>query len=117
MNDSVHEQQALEKAVSLDEHSALACENLAKLYLRQKEFPQAETLLGKALRVDPNNGVYLTLMADMQYMLRNYDAAIAAAQKAHTVPDAHPATSHYIAAMAYEQQNRPQELWPNSRCF
>jgi tetratricopeptide (TPR) repeat protein len=117
LNDSVHEQQALEKAISLDEHSAVACENLAKLYLRQREFPQAEVLLGKALRVDPNNGVYLTLMADVQFMLRNYDAAITTAQKAHAVPDPHPATSHYIAAMAYEQQKRPQEAMAEFQMF
>jgi tetratricopeptide (TPR) repeat protein len=117
LNDVAHEQQALEKAVALDEHFAPACQNLARLYLRQKEFSQAETLLGKALRADPNNGQNLTLMADVQYMLRNYDAAIATAQKVHALPDQHPATAHYIAAMAYQQQSRPQEAQAELQVF
>ena len=117
LNDPAREQEALEKAVSLDEHFAPAYENLAKLYLRQKQFSQAETLLGKALSANPNDAQCLTLMADVQYMERHYDAAIAAAQKAHAAPDAHPATSHYIAAMAYEQEKRSKEALSELQMF
>ena len=108
MKDSVREQEALERAVSADAHFAPACENLAKLYLQKKEFSQAEALLDKALTTDPNNGEYWTLMADVQYMQHRYDAAIATAQKTHSLPGAHPATAHYIAAKAYEQKKQPQ---------
>jgi len=104
MNDVVHEQQALEKAVGLDDHYAPACHNLAKVYLQERDFPRAEDLLQKALSADPNNGENLALLADTQYMERRYDAAIATAQKVHTLPS-HPPVAHYIAAMAYEQQN------------
>jgi tetratricopeptide (TPR) repeat protein len=117
MNDPVHEQQALEKAVSLDEHYAPACQNLVKLYLREKSYPQAETLLGKGLRADPNNGVYLMLMADVQYMQGHYDAAIATVQRMHTVSTDHPATAHYIAAKAYEQKNKPQDALGEMQMF
>jgi len=117
LNDVVHERQALEKAVALDEHFVPACQNLAKLYLRLKEFSQAETLLGKALSSDPNNGQYLTLMADAQYMLRNYDAAIATARKVHALPDENAPTAHYIAAMAYQQQRRLSEAVAELQMF
>jgi len=117
LNDTAHEQQALEKAMSLDEHFAPACENLAKLYLRQKDFSHAETLLGKALSVDPNNGQDLTLLADTQYMERHYDAAIASARKAHELPNEHPSVVHYIAAKAYEQENRQTEALAEFQMF
>jgi tetratricopeptide (TPR) repeat protein len=117
MNDIAHEQEALEKAISLDEHFAPACENLAKLYLRQKDFSHAETLLGKALSVDPNNGQDLTLLADTQYMERHYDAAIASARKAHALPNEHPSVVHYIAAKAYEQENRQVEALAEFQTF
>ena len=111
MNDTTREQEALQKAISLDEHFVPACENLAKLYLQQKKFPEAEGLLGKALSVDPNNGQNLTLLADTQYMERHYDAAIATAARAHSLPNEPHSVAHYIAGMAYEQENRkPQAL-------
>ncbi len=117
MNDTAHAQEALEKAISLDEHFAPACENLAKLYLRQKDFSHAETFLGKALSVDPNNGQDLTLLADTQYMERHYDAAIASARKAHELTNEHPSVVHYIAAKAYEQENRPVEALAEFQTF
>jgi tetratricopeptide (TPR) repeat protein len=117
MNDPVHEQQALEKAVSLDQHFAPACQNLAKLYLRQKAYSKAEGLLDKGLSADPNNGEYLMLMADVQYMEGHYGASIDAAQKAHALPKAHPAMAHYIAAMAYQQQKRPEDALAEFQMF
>ncbi len=117
MNDYPHEQEALEKAISLDEHFVPACENLAQLYLRQKNFSQAEVLLGKALSADPNNGKSLTLMADTQYMEHHYDAAIATAEKAHSLPNQHPSTVHYIAGMAYAQENRRDQALAEFQMF
>jgi tetratricopeptide (TPR) repeat protein len=117
MNDPAHEQEALQKAVSLDEHFAPACENLAKLYLRQKNFSQAEALLEKALSVDPNNGQSLTLMADTQYMEHHYDAAIATAERAHSLSNEHPSVVHYIAGKAYEQENRKDQALAEFQMF
>jgi tetratricopeptide (TPR) repeat protein len=117
MNDDVHEQQALEKALSLDEHLAPARQNLVKVYLRQKSYSQAEGLLTKGLSADPNNGQYLMLMADVQYVQGHYDAAIATAQKVHTLPNDHPATAHYIAAKAYQQENRPKDALAEFQVF
>jgi len=117
MDDAAHEQEALQKAISLDEHFAPACENLAKLYLRQKDFSQAESLLGKAVSMDPNNGQDLTLLAYAQYMQRRYDAAIATTQKVQALTNQHLASAHYIAAKAYEHQNRSQEAFAEFQMF
>ena len=117
MNDEVHEQQALEKALSLDEHLAPARQNLVKVYLRQKAYSQAEVLLTKGLNGDPNNGQYLMLMADVQYVQGHYDAAIATAQKVHALPNDHPAAAHYIAAKAYEHESRSKEALAEFQMF
>lgn len=117
MNDTAREQEALQKAISLDEHFAPACGNLAKLYLQQKKFPEAEGLLGKALSVEPNNGQDLILLADTQYMERHYDAAIATAQRAHSLPNEPHSVAHYIAGMAYEQENRKQQALAEFQIF
>jgi len=109
LNDATHEQQALEKALSLDEHCSPARQNLVKVYLRQRSYAQAENLLSKGLSADPNNGEYLMLMADVQYMEGHYDASISDAQKVHALTGEHPPVVHFIAAKAYEQENR-QEL-------
>ena len=117
MNDTAREQEALQKAISLDEHFVPACGNLAKLYLQLKKFAAAEALLGKALSVDPNNGQNLTLLADTQYMEGHYDAAIATAQRAHSLPNEPHSVVHYIAGKAYEQENRKQQALAEFQIF
>ena len=64
----------------MDDHFAAAFVNYGKLCLQQKNFPQAETLLQKAVSVEPNNAESLMLLADAQYMNRHFDAAITSAQ-------------------------------------
>ena len=117
LNDDVHEREALEKAIRLDDHLAAAYVNLAKLCLRQKNFPEAETLLGKAESLNPMNTDSLMLLADAQYMNRHYDAAIASARQAHSVSSIHPAFVHYIAARAYDQENRREEALAELQVF
>jgi|SRR5271167_1091691 len=109
MNDLTHEEEALKKAISLDDHFAPSFVNYGKLSLQQKNFPQAEMLLQKAVSAEPNNVVSLMLLADAQYMNRHFDAAIASAQQSHLAAQEHPSFVHYIAARAYQEENRQQE--------
>ena len=117
MSDPVHEREALEKAIHLDDHLATAEVNLAKLCLREKNFSQAETLLAKALIAGPNNVEVLMLLADAQLMVQHYDAAIASARGAHAASTTHPAFVHYIAARAYDSQNRRAEALAELQLF
>ncbi len=116
MNDDAHEHEALERAISLDDHFAAPNVNLAKLCLREKNFPKAETLLEKAVSVDPNNAESLMLLADAQYMDNHYDAAIASAHEAASAKT-HPAFVHYIAARAYDKENRRAECLAELQVF
>jgi tetratricopeptide (TPR) repeat protein len=117
MNDDAHEQEALEKAISLDDHLAAALLNLGKLRLRQKNFPQAEAMLDKAITADPSNAQALMLLADAQYMNQHYEAAIASARQAHNAQQAHPSFVHYIAARAYQRENRPTDALVEFQLF
>jgi tetratricopeptide (TPR) repeat protein len=116
-NDYVHEQEALEKAISLNDHFAPAFENLAKLRLRQKDFPRAEALLEKAVSVDPANTGSLMLLSEAQYMDQHYDAAITSARQAHAASQPHPSFVHYIAARAYQQENRQADALAEFQIF
>lgn len=116
-NDLTNEEQALKKAMALDEHFAPALLNYGKLCLRQKNFPQAETLLQKEVSLDPDNPESLLLLADAEYMNRHFEAAITAADRAHSASNDHPSFVHYIAARAYQQENRQQEALAEFQLF
>ncbi|HZP22718.1 MAG TPA: tetratricopeptide repeat protein [Terriglobales bacterium] len=117
MDDVANEEQALKKAVGLDEHFAPALLNYAKLSIRQKNFPQAESLLQREVSVDPDNPESLLLLADAQYMNRHFEAAIVSADKAHSASPQHASFVHYIAARAYQQQNRQQDALAEFQTF
>ncbi len=116
-NDLANEEQALKKSLALDDHFAPALLNYAKLCIRQKNFPQSETLLQKEIAVDPDNTESLLLLADSEYMNRHFDAAIASADHAHSVSTDHASFVHYIAARAYQQENRQQQALAEFQAF
>ena len=109
LDDPVHQREALEKAVSLDDHFAPALVNLARLDYRDKRFSEAQDLLEKATRVDPSNAQTLTLLAQADLVNQHYDDAIANAKKVHNLPHEHFAIIHYIAARALEFKHRGQD--------
>jgi tetratricopeptide (TPR) repeat protein len=116
-NDIPHEEEALQKAVSLDPKFAPALINYGKLCIRQKNFPQAEELLQKAVSVEPNDPESLMLLADAAYMDRHFDAAISDADHAHASAQDHPSFVHYIAARAYQQENKQAQALAEFKIF
>jgi tetratricopeptide (TPR) repeat protein len=109
MSDWLHEREALQKAISLNDHFGEAMVNLAKLCLRDNDYVQAQNLLERATSFDPNNGQDLLLLANAQLMNKHYGEAIASAGKVHSLAHDHSPLAHYIAARAYEHENRPQD--------
>jgi len=106
MNDPAQEHKALEKAISLNDHFVPAFVNLAKLCLRERDSLRAETLLENALRAEPANAENMMLLAEAQLLNKHYDAAIASAHDVHAIPHQNLAVVHYIAAHAFEHENR-----------
>lgn len=117
MNDPAQEREALEKAISLNDHFVPAFVNLAKLCLRERDSVRAETLLDSALRVEPSNAENMALLAEAQLLNKHYDAAITSARSVHAIAHQNLAVVHYIAARAFEHQNRLQDALAELQLF
>jgi tetratricopeptide (TPR) repeat protein len=117
MNDPTHEREALEKALGLNDHLVPAMVNLAKLSLREGNSTQAETLLENAVQAEPNNAEAMVLLAQAQLLNKHYDQAIVSAHRVHAMPHQNMAAAHYIAARAYEHENRLQDALAELQTF
>ena len=116
LGDEKQERGALEKAISLNDHFALAYVNLGRLNLVANDFRQAEILLERASVLDPTNATTLSLLAYAQLMDRHFDDALATARKAHDMPQAH-AFAHRVAARVYEQKKQLGDASAELRIF
>jgi tetratricopeptide (TPR) repeat protein len=109
LNDPAHERESLEKAVELNDHLVPALVNLAKLCFQDKNAARAETLLEDASRAEPNNPETMTLLAQAQLLNKHFDAVVITARSVHSMPHQNFAVVHYIAARAFERENRLQD--------
>jgi hypothetical protein len=117
MNDGVRQREALEKAITLNEHLVPALVNLAKLCFQDGNSARAETLLQSALVAEPNNASNMMLLAQAQLLNKHFEAAIATAHDVHSIPHQGLAVIHFIAARAFERQSRPQDALVELRMF
>ncbi len=118
MNDLSQEQKALEKAISIDARFLPALFNLGRLELQQRDYSKAEDLLGAAVSLDALDPVKLMFLANAELLNRHYQQAISHADQAHTAsPTEHPSLVHYIAARAYQRENKLEEALAEFRVF
>ena len=116
-NDPKREHEALERAISLDNHLLPAIVNLAKLCLREHNSGQAEKLLESSLQVETASAETLTLLAEAQLLSGHFDAAITTAHNVHSIPHQNFAVAHYIAARSLEHQNRLEDALAELQVF
>jgi tetratricopeptide (TPR) repeat protein len=106
-NDSVHERDALTKAIALDGNFAPALMNLGMLSIVEKKYLEAEDELSRASAADSTNPQILMLLAQAELLNKHFDQAIASTGKLHSLPHHEKyAKAHYIAARAFEHENR-----------
>lgn len=117
LKDEAHERQALEKAISLNDRLYQAMVNLAKLDIRLNDYVHAQSLLERAMAVDASDPHSLMLLAYAQFFNQHYDAAIANVQRIHAMAHDNMAFAHYIAARAYEHENRLQSAVVELQAF
>ncbi len=115
--DRASERQALQQAITLNDRFAAAYVNLAKMDIADRNFPEAETFLGKATSAEPGNPQTMVLLANVQLLDQHYDEAIANCRKAHSMPQDPHALAHYIAARAWERENRSSEAISELQTF
>lgn len=117
LNEPSREREALERAIALNDHLAPALVNLAKLCLQDKNAARAESLLEDASRAEPNNAETMTLLAQAQLLNKHFDAAVATTHNVHALPHQNFAVVHYIAARAFERENRLQDALAELQVF
>jgi len=101
--------ESLQKATSVDDHFAPGFVNLGHLEEREQKFQAAETQFAKAAAIDPSNVETLTLLCRAQLLDKHYDSAVATAHKVHAMPHTAFAIVHYIAARAFQRENRTSD--------
>jgi len=99
--------EALQKALALDDRLAPAYVNLGRLSFIEDDFPNAESLLTRAISLAPaQNAEELFLLAYAQLADHHLDEAIQTSRMGHAEKLNHHVSLHLLAADAYEQQNR-----------
>lgn len=110
------EREALLKAISVNDHCMPALVNLAHMQMQDNQLVDATETLNKALKADPASIDALSLLAQVDFMERQYDLAISEAHKAHELPH-HYAIVHYTAASALVLEHRMTEAIAELRLF
>jgi Tfp pilus assembly protein PilF len=117
MGNRPSEREALEKAISLNDHFAPAWVNLGRMAIIGRDFPTAETMLDKAAGLDPTNSETLLILANVELMNLHYDQAIANCRKVHAIGQDSHALVHFIAARALEHESRLPDAEAELRTF
>jgi tetratricopeptide (TPR) repeat protein len=107
--DPAHGKEAFEKAVALNDHYPSALINLAKVRFGEKNLPEAENLLRKAVSSDPTNAEALAILADALLVTGPLDEALGLLAKLQVVPHSQFAQIHLLAGDALARNNRPQD--------
>ena len=114
---NVQARQALLQAIALDSHLAAAYVNLGRLSFLEKDYAGAESLLAKAVELEPDsNADEFLLLAYAQVTDRHFNEAIETSRQGHAKFGQH-AFLHLIAANAYEQQHRIADSVSELRTF
>ena len=100
---------AFERAVQLNDKNPDADRNYARLLLNNKENARAIELLNKALTVEPQDPVTLTLLSVAQLRTGDVDGALQNALKVHSLSQGGHAVAHFVAGRAYEQKQEYQK--------
>jgi Tfp pilus assembly protein PilF len=117
LGDRVHEREALQAAIRLDDHFAAALVNLATMAVVDHDLPAAEPLLNRAAAADPNNVQTLVLLAKVEFAQQHWEAAVATCHKIHFVHLGEEPFGHYIAAKALEKENRSSDAATELHAF
>jgi tetratricopeptide (TPR) repeat protein len=117
LGDRVRNIEALQRAISLNDHFTAAYLNLARVAIVDRDFSQAEVLLDKATAIDPADSQILGALANMELLNHHYEQALATCRRAHSTARGVHAVVHYVAARIFEQENRPLDALAELRVF
>jgi len=107
MGNSGEARQALEHAIVLDDHLAAAYVNLGRISFLDKDYPNAESLLTRAVALEPAaNADELFLLAYAQLSDHHLDQALQTSRQGHDAGFTQHGFLHLVAANALEQEHK-----------
>src|SRR5579864_4287438 len=89
LGEAKREREALEAAIRINDHLALAYVNLGRMNIAASDFSGAEAALNKASAFDPAETVTLLLLAYAEFMDQRFKDAVATSRRAHAL-QGHP---------------------------
>jgi Flp pilus assembly protein TadD len=105
LGDANQERQALEKAIALDDHFALARLNVGRMDIKEGKLSEAEAALDRAAALAPEDPRAFILLAYCQFLQKHFDDVIVTSHEAHKLSAAH-AFVHRAAARAFEHERQ-----------
>jgi tetratricopeptide (TPR) repeat protein len=95
-----------DRAISADPEFAGSYVNKAKILIGEKQLDQSQELLKKSVTLNPMNPEALSLLAICQLQTGNQAGAISTASRTHQLPHEKWPIVHYVAGVAFEQQQQ-----------
>jgi tetratricopeptide (TPR) repeat protein len=98
-----------EQAIAADKSYIPAAAHLAKVYVSEKDFTDAEPLLTRTLAISPQATEALFLLAYVQAKLAKFEEAIRTTDRLHQLDHRDLALVHFVAAECYTSLKRPAD--------
>lgn len=98
-----------QKAVDADRRYTPAYVHLARVYMTENDFANAEKVLLQVLPQDPRSAEILFLIAYAQLKLQKYDAAIESMERTHQLEHEKYTLVHFVAGEAYALSGRREQ--------
>lgn len=118
LGNAAEAREALQQAIALDGRMAPAYVNLGRLSFLEKDFPNTESLLTKAVSLEPaQNADELFLLAYAQLSDHHLEDALQTSREAHVEKFDHHGSLHLLAANVYERQNKIQDCIAELRLY
>ncbi len=109
MGDKAGGKQAFEKALAINEKSARAYVNLAKIDVQEQKYEDAIALFNRSLSIEPLNTEALNGVCQSGVLVKKFDQVVGAAKKIHSLPHDNLPMCHFAAGLAYQNLNKPAD--------
>jgi tetratricopeptide (TPR) repeat protein len=96
-------------AIAADKQYRPPYMHLAKAYISEKNYPEAEKLLNVAVPLDPLSAEAMFLLAYAQVKQQKYDLAEKSAARTHQLEHRDYALIHFVAAECFAKTGRPAD--------
>ena len=108
-SDRTKARELFSKSIQADSAFLPAYVDLARLNLQDQNYADSESLLGKAITLNPSMPDAVALLATTEFANKEYDKALADVQRTHALPNHQQfAEVHIMAGKVLRMQNHPE---------